>query len=130
MIQFKDEKDLKALQATLRKCKHINTVYFTCTGDHYFDAHELGEKKYGYLAMEPTLIDGPQNTKLTKMKHVGVEDAEIVQELSREEVLEFAPEAEIKNNKGKGKGKKEEEKDPVPVPEGAQEQNPEAGKEA
>ena len=105
MIQFKDEKDLKALQATLRKCKHINTVYFTCTGDHYFDAHELGEKKYGYLAMEPTLIDGPQNTKLTKMKHVGVEDAEIVQELSREEVLEFVIEAETQVNEVKVKGK-------------------------
>lgn len=109
-IKHKEQKDLEALQQTLRKCPALQEVHFTKTGDHYFEAHEHEGKKYGHLNLEPRTFSQPDGAKYQKLVHTSAVDAEIVETLSRDEVLEYG-------NKPKEPKQPKEPKEQKPEPE-------------
>ena len=89
---------LRDLQQTLAANSHIAEVHFTASGEHFFTAHELeardekgkvikGGKKYGYLECEPQLWKVQGERKIFKMQPKHTPDAEIVETLSREDIL-------------------------------------------
>jgi hypothetical protein len=98
-IKAKNNKQLSELRDTLINMPHINEVHFTKDGDHFFEVHELNfdksgkkgltTKKYGFLRTEivPVMIGNDK-----KYKHVNVHtpESEVVETLSREEILIYA----------------------------------------
>lgn len=121
-ISKKTEEGLKALQHTLNVCPHIQEVHFTAAGEHYFQVEELADtdakgkkmgptKKYGYLRTEAKVSKIVGERKFYKHASVPTPEAEIVESLTRDEVLdyEFNPEATTEVVKGKGIRKKKAE---------------------
>jgi hypothetical protein len=102
-IKNKNTKALAELQETLVNNDHIQNVHFAANGDHYFMKHELvkkgkqTDKFYGYLGLqyEPTAKD----PKLFKPVHVEIPKTEIVETLSREDVLKFKVKSEKETEK-------------------------------
>ena len=99
-INKKSQSQIKELQNTLNLCHHIQEVHFTANGDHYFHAHEFtqkGEKKptlYGRLKSEPVLKKVQGTREIYKIEPVHTPEAEIIETVSREEILAM----EIKDN--------------------------------
>lgn len=84
----------EALKDTVKKYPHIQNVYFTANGNHYFHVHELkvkGSKKssgqYGWLKLDQQKVG--EDGGLPVFKNVAVENPEtkITETLSREQVL-------------------------------------------
>lgn len=100
-ISKKTPDALKQLKFTLRKCPHIEEVYFTQEGNHYFNKHDLpGAKKgdtkaYGHLNVAPVLYKVQGERKIYKMKSVDTPETEIVETLTREEVMEYELPADV-----------------------------------
>jgi len=91
-IKNKPIADLKELQETLIACPHIQEVHFTSKGLHYFNKYELddedGNKRYfGYLntSLEVYKIVGER--KYFKLKSIENPKTEIVETLSRKQIL-------------------------------------------
>lgn len=119
-ISKKSEEGLKALQHTLKVSPHIQEVHFTATGEHYFGAEELTPtdpkgkktgpaKKYGYLRTEPQVSKIVGERKFFKHVSVATPEAEIVESLSRDEVLDYEFDAEAMPEVKTGKRKKKTE---------------------
>jgi hypothetical protein len=91
------------LKRTVGASKHISEVHFTASGEHFFNVHEHVEKgkkpgagkKYGRMKLEavPSHVEGDR--QIFKQSSVPMEEFEIVETLSRDEIL--------------GEGKKEKE---------------------
>jgi hypothetical protein len=92
-VKNKLPKDTIELQQTLITCKHIEEVYFTETGEHFFSKHELVDKGkktgkfYGRLSVEYQEYKTDGTRKYFKPVSIHTPEALIVETLSREEVL-------------------------------------------
>lgn len=105
-IKLKTTEDIIELQNTLKKCPHIQDVHFTENGSHYFDKHELtdtGNDKgkgtgrfFGYLNTKTVIRTDKMGNKRAVNVSVENPEAEIVETLTREEVLGM----KIKKQKG------------------------------
>lgn len=81
------------LQKTVAANPHIEEVHFTANGEHFFNVHEHKEKgaktskKYGRMALDvvPSHMDGTR--QIYKQASVPMPEYEIVETLSREDVL-------------------------------------------
>lgn len=90
-IKLKSQKALKELQETLVIQPHIQEVHFTATGDHYLNTYELGKGKerklYGRLNSQPEIVKEEGGRKIYKNISVHTPEAEIVETLTRDEIL-------------------------------------------
>ena len=92
-IKKKSNESIKALQHTLAVSPHIEQVHFTESGDHYFATHEFtpkGSKKvklYGKLKSEPVLKKVQGTREIYKIEPVETPEAEIIETLTRAEIL-------------------------------------------
>lgn len=81
------------LHDTVDQLDHIKEVYFTKTGAHYFNQHELKEgnkgtgKFYGSLLMEQKFTHSEGDRKFYKMVNKANPVALIVKTLTREEIF-------------------------------------------
>lgn len=86
----------EALKETVKRNPHIQNVYFTGNGNHYFHVHELKEKgkkskgQFGWLKLNQEKV-GEENGRPV-FKNVSVENPEtkITETLTREQVLSEA----------------------------------------
>lgn len=135
-IAKKNKVQLQELQDTLETNPHIETVYFTAAGEHYFTAHELLNKGkgtgkfYGYLKVQPVLHKTVGERRIYKQQSVATPNTFISKEMTRDEVLAYKfagkeeaviPEGQpsyqelldelkaLKKAQAKGKEKKEEQ---------------------
>jgi hypothetical protein len=100
-IKLKTPEDLKDLQTTIKKNEHINEVHFSENGDHYYDKHELTDtgndkgkgtgKYYGWLKTKSIIKTDNKGNKRSVMGSVENPEAEIIETLTRQEVLEYKP---------------------------------------
>ena len=89
-IKNKKAEGLQDLQDTLIVHENIEKVYFTASGNHYFNQFELKNEKgnskfYGYLGSD--IIPDPKNPKRSKRINIPVQKAEIVETKTRDEIL-------------------------------------------
>ena len=94
-IERKTAAQLQELKDTLLVNTHIEEVFFTDAGDHFFTAHELVEKGkrtgkfYGYQKIKAVQVKGHGDRRLFKHESVHTPATFITETLSREEVLAF-----------------------------------------
>lgn len=97
-IAKKTPEQLKELKDTLRQYPHIEEVHFTDNGNHYFNKHEFIDKGkgtgkyYGFLNTELRVYKVVGERKFFKNQSVPRGDAEIVETLSRNDVLAYGEE--------------------------------------
>jgi hypothetical protein len=103
------------LRKTVAANPHIKQVHFTESGDHFFHVHELKEKGkgtgkyYGHLNFQPVLQKVEGTRKIYKNGSVANPESEIVETLTRAQVLSAGKEAkEDKPAKPTGKEAKED----------------------
>lgn len=80
----------QALKETVQSMPHIGKVHFNKAGGHYFHVHEFGGKgkKYGFLKLEKTQVGKDANNRpIFKQKPVANPAAEVVETLSRDQIL-------------------------------------------
>lgn len=94
-IAKKTTEQLQELKETLAICSHIEKVFFTATGDHFFTAHELLEKGegtgklYGYQKVKPVLQKVIGERRIYKHESVHTPNTLIMETLTRMEILEY-----------------------------------------
>lgn len=114
------------LQDTLRQDEGIKTIYFDKKGNHFFNVHELlinkdtkeralfTRGKYSHTQVIP----GSWNVeKITERVSVGIPGCEVVNSMTRDEILKYdteKPKSEKKTEEVSDK--KEEKKAPTPAP--------------
>lgn len=85
------------LKQAVKDLPHVKEVHFTGTGAHYFHVHAFGSKnkQYGHLKLERTQVgtDG-NNRPIFKQKHAENPATEIVETLTRAQVLKADTDAE------------------------------------
>ena len=96
-IKSKSAEELKELQDTLKKNPHILEVHFTESGSHYFDKSELTDtgtvtgkgtgRYFGFLSTKVVIRTDKVGNKRAVNVSVENPEAEIVETLTREEVL-------------------------------------------
>lgn len=90
------------LKATIAAHPHIQDVHFTATGEHFFNTHEHKEKgakaakTYGRLKLEAVHVGNEGDRKIYKNQNVPVPETEIVETVSREDILKAKTDAELK----------------------------------
>lgn len=97
-IDCKNRQQLLDLQATLEECLHIEEVYFTDKGDHYFNVHELMQagkkgnvgtgKFYGSFKLEDVVYKTVGERKYYRKTKVHTPHTLITTTLTREEILD------------------------------------------
>ena len=107
-IKNKEIKGLQELQSTLQANAHIEKVYFSANGAHYFNVHELindGKKTGKFFGYLDSKVVADEKSKDKKFKRVSVaNNTEIVETMTANEVLNF---------KAKGVPTKKEETEKV-----------------
>lgn len=83
----------QALYDTLQEMEHIEEVHFTAKGAHYFNKHELTEKKkptgkfYGRLNYKQEKSGTQGDKTLYRVVEAAVPDALITKSMSRDQVI-------------------------------------------
>lgn len=75
------------LAATLELYPNIDTVYFTKRGEHYFNIHPLGNKKYGRLGIEQVQASVQGDRVFMKNKNKAIPECEITEEIPARDIL-------------------------------------------
>lgn len=93
-IVKKTKEGLAELKHTLVQFPHLEEIYFTAAGEHFFNAHELKERGkttrlYGYQNVVPTLAKVLGERRFYKNKSVHTPETHIVQTMTAEEVLDY-----------------------------------------
>lgn len=93
------------LRDTVEANPHIQEVHFTKKGEHFFNAHEFADKKgggkgkgkiYGRLGVEAVHVRNEGDRKIFKNDFVALPEFEIVETLSRDEILAAKVKGEAK----------------------------------
>jgi hypothetical protein len=98
-ISKKSPAQLKELQDTLVSCPHIAEVHFTKDGNHFLNKYELHDitkngpkpsgKFYGHLKHDLVVSKIVGERKFYKHASVAEPKTEIVETLSRDEILNY-----------------------------------------
>lgn len=94
-ISKMSKQDLEDLKRTLVAHPHLEVVHFTVDGKYFFNTHELQEKgkktakSYGFQRLVPTVSKVVGERKFFKNKSVHTPEAEIVNSLTADEVLDY-----------------------------------------
>ncbi|MDE3250792.1 MAG: hypothetical protein KGO82_19170 [Bacteroidota bacterium] len=95
-IAKKTPQQLADLKNTLELNPHIEDVFFTAEGNHYFNAHELMDKKgkgtgkkYGYMGVKEEQYKVVGERRFYKLVSQPLLNTFITQEMTREEVLKY-----------------------------------------
>jgi len=95
----KTPEQLASLSATLKSSPHIQKIYFDKQGHHFFHAHEHEGKKYSRVELERVITGYRGNEAVIKTVGKAKPEYELVETVSREEILSF--ETEIKTDSKK-----------------------------
>ena len=104
-IERKTAVQVRELKDTLVLYPHIQEVFFTEAGEHFFTAHELVEKgkrtgkMYGYQKLKPVQVKTQGDRRVFKHESVHTPNTLITQTLSRDEVLSYEPDSPATNTK-------------------------------
>lgn len=79
------------LYDTVEQSEHLSEVFFTKDNRHYFNRHELNGKYYGFLKLEQVKTHAVGDKQFFKMKPVANPETEIVETMTREEILASEP---------------------------------------
>ena len=112
------------LKSTVAAMPHIEEVHFAKNGEHFFNVHkyvgEKGDKNsgkfYGRLDWKPVHVGNEGERKIYKSKATPIDELEIVESISREDILSAEAKQEpkakdvVKEVKAKQEPKAKDEK--------------------
>lgn len=76
---------------TIDQSPHIEEVYFSRDNKHFFNKHELDGKYYGFLKVQQVKSHSVGDKQYFKLKKVANPATEIVETMTREEILDSVP---------------------------------------
>lgn len=106
---MKTAQEITDLVDTLQANDHIETVYFTAKGDHYFHAHEVKDQgSFARVIVEKQIVDYRGADPVYKTIYTPVESTKIVASLTAQEIID-SPDL-LSSPKVKAKEEKAEDK--------------------